>query len=123
VIDLIDVQKFREENDNFGWILTGVDHFSGFAVTSPIEYKSANDVATALLEIFDTLGLWESVHADEGREFDNEILHSIEQILQMKTIHGAAYSPWEQGKVERFNQTLEKALGNSVKCCQVLTPT
>lgn len=122
VIDLIDVQKFREENDNYGWILTAVDHFSGCAFTKPVEYKSAEDVASALMEIFDHVGLWESIHADEGREFDNHTLHEIEEMLNMKTIHGAPYSPWEQGKVERFNQTLEKALGtselNNLTCIQ-----
>jgi IS30 family transposase len=91
--------------------LTAVDHFSGCAFTKPVEYKTATDVGAALLEIFESVGLWESVHADEGREFDNHTLHALEEILNIKSIHGAPYSPWEQGKVERFNRTLEAALG------------
>jgi IS30 family transposase len=111
VIDLIDVQKLRKENDNYGWILTGVNHFSGFAITRPVEYKTARDVALALLDVFEHLGLWESIHADEGREFDNTLVHAVQKELNMEPIHGAPYSPWEQGKVERFNQTVEKAIG------------
>lgn len=120
-MDLIDVQKLREYNDNYGWILTAVDHFSGFSFARPIEYKSAEDVAEALAEIFASVGLWESVHCDEGREFDNQILHQLEEYLNIKSIHGAPYSPWEQGKVERFNQTLERALGiHAAKCHSLL---
>jgi IS30 family transposase len=94
------VQKYREWNDNNGWILTAVDHFSGYAFAKPIAYKSAQDVAAALVEMFDVYGLWESVHSDQGREFVNETLQSIQEILHIHPIHGAPYSPWEQDKVE-----------------------
>jgi transposase InsO family protein len=68
------------------------------------------EVAECLAETFKWLGVWQIVHADNGGEFKNDLVHSLEEMLNIKSIHGGAYSPWEQGKVERFNQTLERAL-------------
>jgi IS30 family transposase len=111
VIDLVDMRLFKEHNDDFGWILTAVDHFTGFAMAHPIYHKEAEEVAERLWEAFKYYGVWQSVHADRGGEFNNELLHHLEALLNVRTIHGASYSPWEQGKVETFNQTLERTLG------------
>lgn len=90
-----------------------------YAFAKPVEYKTAEDVAEALNSIFEAVGVWEKVHADEGREFDNNTLHKIETLLNIQSVHGAPYSPWEQGKVERFNQTLERSLGKSFRTSEL----
>jgi IS30 family transposase len=110
----VDMKAFVEENEGYRYILTCVDHFSGYAFAHPLEHKEPEEVAERLWEMFKWVGMWQSIHADRGGEFKNETLHHLEGILGIKPIHGASYSPWEQGKVERFNQTLEKILGEFI---------
>ena len=39
--DLVDMQMFKRENDNFGYILTAIDVLSKYAFTVPIKTKHA----------------------------------------------------------------------------------
>jgi transposase InsO family protein len=54
----------------YGWILTMVDHFSGFLVARGLRRKEAGLVATAFLEsIVMCFGYPKMVHSDNGSEF------------------------------------------------------
>jgi hypothetical protein len=83
------MRAFKDVNDGFGWILTCVDHFSGYALAHPMEYKEAQEVAECLAETFKWLGVWQIVHADNGGEFNNDLVHSLEEMLNIKSIHGS----------------------------------
>ena len=46
--DLVDIQEFKNENDNIGWILTLIDCFSRKAAAVPVKTKSSLNMSNAL---------------------------------------------------------------------------
>ena len=71
--DLIDIQKYRRENSNIGYILTCIDCFSRFAYAIPIKTKSARDVTAAFVSLFQRYRPVK-LQTDEGKEFTNTML-------------------------------------------------
>ena len=61
-------------------------------------------------ELFEEYGSPQILASDNGGEFTGEIIVELKKILGIETAHGRPYHPQTQGKVERFNQTLENEL-------------
>ncbi len=75
-IDLIDMRHLPDEN--YKWILHGIDHWSKFQFAYPLINKSAVDVAVALQKyVFPILGLPSILQSDNGREFVNKIIGEV----------------------------------------------
>ena len=75
-IDLIDMG--HRPDGSFKWIGHYMDHWAKFHVLFPLVRKSAAEVAVALSnQVFAILGTPKILHSDNGREFVNEIIHSI----------------------------------------------
>jgi IS30 family transposase len=88
------------------WIISLIGHMLIHWAT-----KLLRKVTKNIAVLIDHYGPWECIHSDQGQEFDNHLMYDLQQLLNIKSIHGTPYSPWEQGKVEQFNQTLKKLLG------------
>ncbi|KAG0437629.1 putative uncharacterized transposon-derived protein F54H12.3 [Dictyocoela muelleri] len=110
MIDLIDMRQFKEDNDNFGWILTIIDVFSKFAFAYCLKYKSGNEVKACLEDLFYKMGPPKEIQCDNGKEFKNEMINRMCDQFRIKMIHGRVRYPQSQGQVERFNQTLTRFL-------------
>jgi hypothetical protein len=109
-IDLKEFEFYEEENDGFRYMLTVVDHFSGFPWAFPLRSKTAEEVAYHLVQLFLVVGPPWILHSDNGGEFVNQIFDNISKIFFFKPAHGKAYNPREQGLVEKFNGTISVTL-------------
>ena len=111
-IDLIDIR--HRPDGTFKWIGHYMDHWAKFHVLFPQMRKSAAEVALNLQnQVFAVLGIPRILHSDNGREFVNEIVHSIvkEWPGQITIVNGRPRNPKCQGLVEQGNHMVEKLLG------------
>ena len=122
-IDLIDMRHLPD--DNYKWILHGVDHWSKFRFAYPLVNKSASDVATALEKyIFPIMGLPSILQSDNGREFINQLIKSVVETWpgQVQFISGRPRHPKSQGLVEQAHYSLERMLSAKIAEYDAKTP-
>ena len=86
-MDLVDMSKYENENDNYRWILTAIDVFSRYGFSLPVGRKHKEFMEPAvsnLLEQFKTkFGVYPNVvQFDDGGEFFNT---KVLPLLQSKT--------------------------------------
>ena len=98
----------------YKWIGHYMDHWSKYHVLFPLTRKCAIEVALNLQNrVFAFLGTPKILHSDNGREFVNEIVHSIvkEWPGEVVIVNGRPRNPKCQGLVEQGNSMVEKLLG------------
>jgi len=109
-IDLKEFTFYQEWNDDYCYLLTVIDHFSGYPWAFPLFTKTAQEVSYHLINLFFMFGPPRILHSDNGGEFVNELVQSISVVFHFECAHGKAYNPREQGKVEKFNGTISSTL-------------
>lgn len=119
VIDLVNLKEYARWNDGFKYILTAIDSFTAFAFTFSLKSKRAIEVARKLILLFSQYSPPKKLQSDNGSEFIADVIKIVCGKLNVKIIHGAPYKPSTQGKVERFNQTLEREIGKYLTGQQV----
>jgi hypothetical protein len=107
--DLMDVQKYRDENDQVSFILILIDLFSKKVWVEPLKSKQTAAVAKALQKIFKRAPKPLRLRTDKGLEFKGS---SVQKLLQTKRI---SFSMTENSEikcacVERFIRTLRGKL-------------
>ena len=111
-IDLIDM-RHRPDGEYY-WIGHYMDHWSKFHILFPLMHKSAHEVGYRLQEnVFSYIGVPKILHSDNGREFVNNIVHSVvkEWPGDVVIVNGRPRNPQCQGLVEQGNSMVEKLLG------------
>ena len=97
------------------YFLTYVDHFTKFAEAFPIPNKEAVTVARVLVEqVFPRFGIPIQILGDQGKEFDNNLLNGLCDVLGIDKIRTTPYKASTNGAVERFHRTLNATLGRVV---------
>ena len=111
-VDLIDMRS--EADGEFKWILNYQDHFTKFVHLRPLKYKTAEEVAYHIVDIFQTSnGAPLILQTDNGGEFVNDWLKEIaKQWPGMKLVRGRSRYPQSQGSVEAANKEIKKMLGS-----------
>ena len=110
-IDLVDISKYEKENQNYRWILTGIDVFSRYLLAIPLKRKHKEFTVNAvkfLLEKFEERfgQLPDFVQMDDGGEFkDTKVL----PLLKEKNIKyfSTRLTSKKVSVVERANRTLK----------------
>ena len=88
-----------------------IDTFSRFSAASIIPSKRAEVIVDSILQNWVSIfGKPESLFSDNGGEFDNELLRDVAELLDIKVMTSAAYSPWSNGIVERHNAVIENMI-------------
>ncbi len=91
-IDL--VGPFVETEGGHRYVLTVVDHLSGFLEAFPIQDKQATTIAKALVnEIFNRNSWPLHLLSDNGLEFGNDILKEITELGHIHQIKSSPYNP------------------------------
>ena len=94
------------------YILTAVCPFSNFLITVPVPKLNTTTAARVLLhQVFFKFGFPEVIQSDRGKEFLNDILLRIMQILSFKHVLTTSYRPRLNGATERVHRFLNAALG------------
>ncbi|CAF1066503.1 unnamed protein product [Adineta ricciae] len=138
-MDLIDMRTRPDMNSNgktYNWILQLKDHFSKYCWGRALQKKEAREVYDCVREIFFQFGPPHILQSDNGREFVNELINSLEvdfpgikeklnmtyslpyantvlDSVGMHIVHGRPRHPQTQGLIERANAILTDALGKS----------
>lgn len=121
--DLIDLQKFEEENDGFRYLLCVIDVFKKCAWVVPLKTKTNKDVIEAFKIIFKDI-IPKKLHTDQGNEFLGKT--SLNYFKSLKIKHFYIRSELKASTVERFNRTLKEKMWryftkqNTVKYIDVL---
>ena len=85
-IDLIDMR--HSPDGDFNYIGHFEDHMTKFHILFPLRDKSANEVATMIEErVFAYVGPPHIFHSDNGREFVNQMLHSLLERFPVGMLH------------------------------------
>ena len=79
-MDLIDMRTRPDHSSGnvFKWILQLKDHFTKFCWAQPLETKEAREVHSAVRNIFFNFGPPRILQSDNGREFVNDLMNSLE---------------------------------------------
>ena len=108
-IDL--VGPLIETEGGHRYVLTVVDHLSGFLEAFPIAEKRASTIARILVnKIFKRYSWPLQLISDNGLEFSNEILHEITELGHIHHIKSSPYNPKANGKCEASHKVLNSCL-------------
>jgi hypothetical protein len=108
-MDLVDMQQWNKENDNYKYMLNIVDVYSRYAFSRPMKDKTAKATFAAFQSIIaETSRFPKSLWVDQGKEFYNALFNKW-----MKDNNAVMYSTYGEHKsciVERFNRTLKTVM-------------
>ena len=111
-IDLIDMR--HSPDGDFNYIGHFEDHMTKSHILFPLRDKSANEVATMIEErVLAYVGPPHIFHSDNGREFVNQLLHSLLDTWSsgnVTFVNGRPRHSQSQALVERGNRTVQEKI-------------
>ena len=97
------------------YILSIVDHYSGYPEAYPLPTKSAERIADIFVdELFPRHACPLAVITDNGTENENEVMRKVFTTLNITHITTSFYHPQANAKVERFHRTLHDILAKKL---------
>lgn len=103
--DLVDMQKYSNENNSFKYLLTVIDVFSKYAWAVPVKSKSAEDITRAMKSVLSEGKIPKNLQVDQGSEFYNSQFKPLMQKYKINLY--STYSNLKASIIERFNRTLK----------------
>ena len=104
-MDLLDVSVISAKG--YKYILVVCDYFTKYTEAYPLKDKMARSVADALMDLWlPRYGFPLFLHSDQGKEFDNAMIHTLSELLGTVKTKTTPYHPRSDGLVKRFNRTL-----------------
>ena len=104
-MDLLDVSVISAKG--YKYILVVCDYFTKYMEAYPLKDKTARSVAYALMDIWlPRYGFPLFLDSDQGKEFDNAMIHTLSELLGTVKTKTTLYHPRSDGLVECFNRTL-----------------
>ncbi|KRZ69679.1 Transposon Ty3-G Gag-Pol polyprotein [Trichinella papuae] len=101
------VGPLEETQSGNRYILVVCDYFSKWPEAFPLPNAEAHTVATALVNgVFCRYGAPETLHSDQGRNFESELVKEVCQLFGVTKTRATVYHPQSDGLVERMNRTL-----------------
>ena len=104
-MDLLDMSITSAKGNCY--VLVMVDCFSRWTEACPLPDKTAISVADAFFSnIVCRFGMPSVIHSDQGREFENKVMHELCLLGCSHKTKTTPYHPESDGLVGRFNRTL-----------------
>ena len=98
------------------YILVIGDYFTKWKEAFPLKDTEALTIARVFVnEFVCRFGVPDSVHTDQGKNFEAKTIKEICTLLDIKKTRTTAYHPQSDGFVERFNRTLLGMLSMAVR--------
>ncbi|CEP12513.1 hypothetical protein [Parasitella parasitica] len=105
------IGPFPVSNNNNKFILMAVENFSNWPIAESIPTQDSSVVANFLYEkIFCQFGPFTSILTDNGSPFANDIIDKFVAIVQSKHLYTSPYRPQCNGKNEKLNGTIARAI-------------
>jgi len=103
--DLVDMQRYSDENDGYNYLLTSIDLGSRFAQVVPLKSKITEAVIDGFKTMFKKRGKPKLLQTDKGKEF---LSNNIQKFFKNEKIkHFTPPTNWKAAMVERFHLTLK----------------
>lgn len=100
----------RSERGN-RFVLTSMDYFTKWPEAYALPDQEAETVVDALVDgMFSRFGVPESIHSDQGRNFESRVFAVMCEKLGIHKTRTTPLHPQSDGLVERFNRTLAEQL-------------
>lgn len=97
-------------------ILVISDYFSKWTEAYALVDHKATTVASTLVgEFISRLGVPLTIHTDQGRDFEYNLIKELCVLLGIHKTRTSPYHPQSDGQVERFNRTLLAMLSKVVQ--------
>lgn len=107
--DLIEMRKYKSENEGYNYILVAINAFSKKAWALPLKTKTGAEVAKCTEKILKSLKIPPKlIQTDFGKEYFNSDFKKVMEKFKIK--HYRTYSDLKASIVERFNRTLKNLL-------------
>ena len=91
------------------------DYFTKWTEAFALRNHTAMSVAEVLVQEFiGRFGVPRSIHSDQGREFESQLIAQLCRLLHMKKTRTTPYNPKSDGMVERMNRTVKQMLSSLV---------
>ena len=104
-MDLLDLSITSTKGNRY--VLVMVDCFSCWTEACPLPDKTTVSVADAFFSnIVCRFGMPSVIHLDQGREFENKVMHELCLLGGSHKTKTTPYHPESDGLVERFNWTM-----------------
>ena len=95
----------------YQYILTLIDHLTGWADVFPITNKRGSTIADILVDrVFPQYGFPETSLSDNGTEFINTDVRNVCKAFGILHKHSTVFHPNSNGKIERFHRTFEQII-------------
>ena len=93
------------------FILSVIDHLSLFVILIPIKDKAARTIVRHVIErVFSVFGPPETLHFDQSKEFENELVKELQSVFGYKKTRTAAFRPQGNSVLERVHSTVHNML-------------
>lgn len=107
--------EFKMVDSNYCYPLDMMDDHSRFALRIKPSLSTANLVIPTFMSAFEEYGLPNAILTDNGAQFAGfrkgyTKFEKLLMDLDILPIHGRAYHPQTQGKIERFHRTMKNEL-------------
>ncbi|MEW8548469.1 MAG: reverse transcriptase domain-containing protein, partial [Candidatus Thiodiazotropha sp.] len=97
------------------YILVISDYFTKWPEAFALKDHKAETIARVLVdEVICRHGVPRSIHTDQGRDFESNLLKHVCELLEIEKTRTTAYHPESDGLVERLNKTLVTMLRSCV---------
>ena len=107
-VDIIGPLHMTPRKNRF--ILTLVDYATRWPEAIPLKSTTSEDIANALMSIFNRMGIPEEILSDNASNFTSQMMHDVLTVLKASQRTTTAYHPQSNGLCERFNGTLKTML-------------
>ena len=95
----------------YQYILTLIDHLTGWADVFPITNKRGSTIADILVDrVFPQYGFPETLLSDNGTEFINTDVRNVCKAFGILHKHSTVFHPNSNGKIERFHRTFKQII-------------
>ncbi|MGH0192428.1 UNVERIFIED_CONTAM: hypothetical protein FKN15_012823 [Acipenser sinensis] len=110
-----DILELPITNRGNRYVLVVQDYFTKYVNLFALPDQRAMTVAKCLFENYiREHGIPESLHTDQGRQFESDLVHHLCQLLGVKKTRTSPYHPQGDGMVECFNITLIDQLAKTL---------
>ena len=107
----LDLLHLDRAKGGFEFVLVVCDHFTRWVQLYAMRGKKGQEAADKIFNDYVLKhGFPTRLHHDQGKEFDNQLFHRLEELAGVKMSRTSPYHPSGNGMVERMNRTLRNML-------------